>query len=584
MLVTLVGCGGQHSEQSAPEAGTKQQAVRLVTDMAVADPARALTTIDSIEQKGTLATYDVNALRALVYHNGLQQYRLSSYYGEKAYRDSAFLADDPAGWLDNLEVLVNHCLSEKRCADGLRYAHRGVEVAREKGLYRKEAKYLFYTGLFKVESEGTSDGYAPLHQAISLMEQHLGPKPGYAEADDLIYIIGMTMNVMTRRDDTAQAIELTPRLLRALRLLEQAPDATEEVIDMRRAMTYAQLAGNYAKAGRRNEARRYEQLCGETAFSQSPFGALLLSDQLLATGQHQRLLEQMQQALSLFGEDHNLRIDIFTVKRQTYEAMGNSKMALAMADSIIAEKDSARAQSLRDDAIQLTKIYEVEEKDALIARHQSALTLHRIVTAFVVAVALLLAFILWYGWHQRRVIKRKNKASADTIREMLRYKEQSEIASSASPEAAETAAETAAEAAAEIAAETAAESVADAAAAEKAEAAPLAEELLFRRLDQLIKNKRLYADPKMTRADVAAAAKVPQYQFATLFQTYTGLSYKDYMTNLRMEYAAQLLRDNDNLSVGGIANMCGYASRQAFYNQFTKKYGLTPIEYKESLT
>ena len=124
----------------------------------------------------------------------------------------------------------------------------------------------------------------------------------------------------------------------------------------------------------------------------------------------------MQQALSLFGEDHNLRIDIFTVKRQTYEAMGNSKMALAMADSIIAEKDSARAQSLRYDAIQLTKIYEVEEKDALIARHQSALTLHRIVTAFVVAVALLLAFILLYGWHQRRVIKRKNKASADTIR------------------------------------------------------------------------------------------------------------------------------------------------------------------------
>ena len=53
VLVTLVGCGGQHSEQSDPEAGTKQQTVRLVTDMAVADPARALTTIDSIEQKGT---------------------------------------------------------------------------------------------------------------------------------------------------------------------------------------------------------------------------------------------------------------------------------------------------------------------------------------------------------------------------------------------------------------------------------------------------------------------------------------------------------------------------------------------------
>ena len=548
-LMALVGCGGQRSEQSGLDAGTKQKAVQLVSSMAVSEPRRALATIDSIEQTGTWATYDVHALRALVYHNGLQQYRLSSYYGQKAYRDSAFLASDPPGWLDNLEVLVNHCLSDKRCADGLRYAHQGVEVAREKGLHQKEAKYLFYTGLFKVESEGTSDGYALLHQAISLMEQYLSPKPGYAEADDLIYLIGMTMNVMTRRYDTAQAIELTPRLLQALQLLEEAPDATEEVIDMRRAMTYAQLAGNYAKAGQRQEAHRYEQLCSETAFSQTPFGALLLSDQLLATGQHQRLLEQMQLALPLFGEDHNLRMDIFTVLRQSYEAMGNSKMALALADSIIAEKDSARAQSQRDDAIQLAKIYETQEKDALIARQQSALTLHRIVIGFTVAVAILLAFILWYGWHHRRIIKRMNKATTDTIQEMLRYKEQS----------------------------AAAEATAD------QEEAPSVEELSFRRLEQLIKSQRLYTDPKMTRADVAAAAKVPQYQFTALFQTYTGLSYKDYMTNLRMEYAAQLLRDNDNLSIEGIANMCGYASRQAFYTQFTKKYGLTPTQYKESL-
>ncbi len=552
-LLTLAACGGNQQIDKAGEELDSKQAVKCVTELAVAEPQKAMELIDSLELNGILPSYDVNALRALVYHNGLHRLRLASYYGLKAYNDSIFLLNDPAGWLDNLEVPVSHSQGEKRFADCLRYAYRGVSVAHDLGLPLKEAKFLFYMGLCNLNIENPAEGYKQLLKSISLYEQNISGTSGYADVDDLLFTIGESMNMMTKRGDTDQAIALAPKLLKALELLENDSDATDDVVDMRRAMTYAQLANTYAKAGKPHDARLYESRCGETAFSQTPFGTLLLSDQLLASGQQQRLIEQMQIALQIFTDDHTYRADMFSLMQQAYESLGNHRMALSMADSVIAEKDRASAQILRDDAAQLAVIYQTQEKDALLADRQSSLTIHRLIIAIIATVALLLAFILWRGWYHRRIILRKNKATAGVVNEMLHYKEQAEAVDQPLPDCPD-------------------------------EDSISIEERSFRRLEQIIKSQQLFADPKVTKADVAAAAKIPQYLFSDLFLKYAGTSYKDYMTNLRMEYAARLLRDNDHLTIESIANMCGYSSRQAFYTQFSRKYGLTPMEFKQSLS
>lgn len=54
-----------------------------------------------------------------------------------------------------------------------------------------------------------------------------------------------------------------------------------------------------------------------------------------------------------------------------------------------------------------------------------------------------------------------------------------------------------------------------------------------------------------------------------------------YVLNKRMEYAAQLLQE-DNISPSEIALLVGYDSIHSFSKAFKKKYGLSPVHYKNA--
>lgn len=59
---------------------------------------------------------------------------------------------------------------------------------------------------------------------------------------------------------------------------------------------------------------------------------------------------------------------------------------------------------------------------------------------------------------------------------------------------------------------------------------------------------------------------------------YYGISPSDFVSELRLNYAAGLLQ-NSNLSVGEICFAAGFNNVSHFYARFRKKYGSTPKEY-----
>ncbi|SFJ23151.1 AraC-like ligand binding domain-containing protein [Paenibacillus sp. UNC496MF] len=73
----------------------------------------------------------------------------------------------------------------------------------------------------------------------------------------------------------------------------------------------------------------------------------------------------------------------------------------------------------------------------------------------------------------------------------------------------------------------------------------------------------------------------PKYARA-LFKQATGLSWTQYLTRQRMERAKELLRQG-GLSVGEIAQRCGYEDLHYFSRLFKKLEGLPPRAYGESL-
>lgn len=70
---------------------------------------------------------------------------------------------------------------------------------------------------------------------------------------------------------------------------------------------------------------------------------------------------------------------------------------------------------------------------------------------------------------------------------------------------------------------------------------------------------------------------------STLFGEVMKESFTDYVTRVRLDKAALMLRENTDLSVTEIASQVGYKNVQYFHNKFKQKYGVTPVQYRHAM-
>lgn len=79
--------------------------------------------------------------------------------------------------------------------------------------------------------------------------------------------------------------------------------------------------------------------------------------------------------------------------------------------------------------------------------------------------------------------------------------------------------------------------------------------------------------------DVSRAANISPYYFSKIFKEGTGQNFIEYLTNIRIEKAKELL-DTTEHSMKEICTICGYSDPNYFSRSFKKNVGVTPTEYK----
>lgn len=84
----------------------------------------------------------------------------------------------------------------------------------------------------------------------------------------------------------------------------------------------------------------------------------------------------------------------------------------------------------------------------------------------------------------------------------------------------------------------------------------------------------------ITLKDVAGACYVNAAYLGRCFQKTTGTSFRQYLTNLRMEEAKRLLMRTDK-KVYEIAEEAGFGESKYFVMKFTESMGCTPAEYRK---
>ena len=92
--------------------------------------------------------------------------------------------------------------------------------------------------------------------------------------------------------------------------------------------------------------------------------------------------------------------------------------------------------------------------------------------------------------------------------------------------------------------------------------------------------KEHYSEPDLSVEFLAGMVNLSPAYFGKQFSNILNISCSDYITDVRLENAACLLRETA-LPVQEISDRVGVGSINYFYRLFKKKYGDTPVGYRK---
>ena len=85
---------------------------------------------------------------------------------------------------------------------------------------------------------------------------------------------------------------------------------------------------------------------------------------------------------------------------------------------------------------------------------------------------------------------------------------------------------------------------------------------------------------ELSIAQLSGLCYFNEYHFMRFFKKYVGMSCLDYIKNLRLEKAAELL-EQGTLSTLDVSLSAGFHNLSYFHREFKKKYGMTPKKFSE---
>lgn len=106
------------------------------------------------------------------------------------------------------------------------------------------------------------------------------------------------------------------------------------------------------------------------------------------------------------------------------------------------------------------------------------------------------------------------------------------------------------------------------------------DKILFDRLSKRIVEDKLYLNTDLKRDHLLDELGIPKNKFSMLFKRYAGTTYTNYINNLRLDDACKVMNEHPNYTIEAVASECGIASVSTLYNLFSKRYGMTPSEYR----
>ncbi|TGK01279.1 AraC family transcriptional regulator [Leptospira langatensis] len=109
-------------------------------------------------------------------------------------------------------------------------------------------------------------------------------------------------------------------------------------------------------------------------------------------------------------------------------------------------------------------------------------------------------------------------------------------------------------------------------------------EALLLRLEELMREKKLYLDEDLSLGNLSQELGLSTHQLSEILNSRLQIGFREYIAGFRLEEAARILREEPQRSVLSAAYAAGFKSKSAFHKLFQEKYGTSPTSFRSSPT
>ncbi len=512
----------------------------MVYEYTFSDTPLAEKIMAELRKRGKQPSHELDITEGDLYYNTGRFILATRFY--KNALDAKAVKKDVQKTMKVLNRLIScydGLYDEGQKAKTVRLLLRNAKQAGDKGM---ESIALFYLGKSLHEQGAKERGYAFMLQAVDMME-----KANYdckydnlrADCNDLLICYERDK----RYDDARHVLDKLEKYLNA-----KTPGETEMagLYEQEKCKWLAHRAVVFSKLGKEREAaeaygefKRMGRVNRRYAYLIVPY--------LFDCKQYQEILamcRQREREMKDRGDTINLYMSS-TLKfyGMAYRGLGQYDKAAECFERLGVLRDSLRIRDLCSSSQELSLIYDVKDKEAQIYHQRWGLAIAVGIILSLIVVGCVLVFI-------NRTMRKKNISLVASVKEAMKYKDELEKANrSALPEAFTA----------------------------SMEANP--DELLFRQIEEKIKNQKFFVDNTFSRKTLMNEFNIPANKFAGLFRQYTGKTFSEYINDLRIEYVAELLLSGKYASVEDLLKECSFISSTTLYRLFTKKYGMTPQKF-----
>ena len=530
------------------------------------NPGRALTILDSAVIVGNLDADLAQMLRAKVLSRSTAELHFDEALKICEDLMQSDFVDNPANRENVLDLLITITRRRGDNEQWIRWSTEKVELCRQQGdeteALRTEAEIGF--SLAKLGEE--ERGLAKLSGVIGALDE----QRHFNEMDACIIALKRKINML---DILAKPESIIPLAQHIVEKIDDYRHHRDEYADgsfrmppsdeqfysycnFYTAQAYGFLAKAYADLGDEDTARHYITLFEESDYGKTFSGRMMASNTWVVLGDYDKMLAIYDLAEERLGNDtmNHDYASILHNRAFAAEAAGDYQAATDYWHRYLSIKEKLDRKQHEGQAYHYAARYKLQEERLNTEREQAKAQHNEILAwAGFILVILSVGFII-YLLLQRRSINRKNRVLTEQIMESVKYKKQefqnSQLQTSNST-------------------------------LQTQDVDELNDEQLFDYLSDVIRNEKLFLNQNFGRQILMDRFHINERRIGAAFSCCEGLP--DFIRDLRLEYACQLMTDNPKISISDVATASGFSNLTVFGRDFKRKYEVTPTYFRSQI-